>query len=79
VFQYIFCSGGKIKTVEDEAATKDDIEIGDDDMTKDWNHGLMMITKSRGENEQQRKGNDDNSQTHGELQAIQVIPHLATH
>jgi hypothetical protein len=31
--------------VEDEAATKDDIEVGDDDMTKDWNHGLMMIRK----------------------------------
>jgi hypothetical protein len=45
VFQYIFCSGGKIKTVEDEAATKDGIEVGDDDMTKDWNHGLMMIRK----------------------------------
>jgi hypothetical protein len=45
VFQYIFCSGGK-KTVEDEAATKDGIEVGDDDMTKDWNHGLMMIRKS---------------------------------
>jgi hypothetical protein len=36
----------KIKTVEDEAATKDDIEVGDDDMTRDWNHGLMMIRKS---------------------------------
>jgi hypothetical protein len=46
VFQYIFCSVGKIKTVEDEAATKDGIEVGDDDMTKDWNHGLMMIRKS---------------------------------
>jgi hypothetical protein len=39
VFQYIFCSIGKIKTVEDEAATKDGIEVGDDDMTKDWIHG----------------------------------------
>jgi hypothetical protein len=46
VFQYIFCSGGKIKTVEDETTTKDGIEVGDDDMTKDWNHGLMMIRKS---------------------------------
>jgi hypothetical protein len=65
VFHYIFCSVGKIKTVEDEAgvsvhflfwrknktvedeaATKDGIEVGDDDMTKDWNHGLMMIRKS---------------------------------
>jgi hypothetical protein len=46
VFQYIFCSGGKIKTVEDEGAIKDDIEVGDDDMTKDWNHGLMMIRKT---------------------------------
>jgi hypothetical protein len=36
-------SGGKRKTVEDYAATKDDIEVGDDDMTKDWSHGLMMI------------------------------------
>jgi hypothetical protein len=32
--------------VEDEAATKDGIEVGDDDMTKDWKHGLMMIRKS---------------------------------
>jgi hypothetical protein len=31
--------------VEDKAATKDGIEVGDEDMTKDWNHGLMMITK----------------------------------
>jgi hypothetical protein len=46
VLQYIFCSGGKIKNVEDEAATKDVIEVGDDDMAKDWNHGLMMIRKS---------------------------------
>jgi hypothetical protein len=46
VFQYIFYSGGKIKTVEDESATKDGIEVGDDDMTKDWNHGLMTIRKS---------------------------------
>jgi hypothetical protein len=46
VFQYILCSGGKIKTVEDEAATKDGIEVGVDDMTKDWNHGLMMIRRS---------------------------------
>jgi hypothetical protein len=29
----------KEKTVEDVAATKDGIEVGDDDMTKDWNHG----------------------------------------
>jgi hypothetical protein len=78
VFQYIFCSGGKIKTVEDEATTKDGIEVGDDDMTKDWNHGLMMIRKSWGENEQQRQGSEDDSQTRGELQAIQVLPHLAT-
>jgi hypothetical protein len=42
----IFCSGGKIKIVEDEAVTKDGIEVGDDDMTKDRNHGLMMIRKS---------------------------------
>jgi hypothetical protein len=46
VFQYIFYSGGKIKTVEDEAETKDGIEVGDDDRTKDWNHGLMTIIKS---------------------------------
>jgi hypothetical protein len=46
VFQYILCFGGKIKTVEDEAATKDGIEVSDDDMTKDWNHGLMMIRKT---------------------------------
>jgi hypothetical protein len=38
----MLCSGGKRKTVEDEAATKDDFEVGDDDMMKDWNHGLMM-------------------------------------
>jgi hypothetical protein len=36
----------KIKTVENEATTKDDIEVGDDDMTNDWNHSLMMIRKS---------------------------------
>jgi hypothetical protein len=42
----MFCSERKRKTVEDEATTKDDIEIGDDDMTKDWNHGLMMIRRS---------------------------------
>jgi hypothetical protein len=42
----MFCSGGKIKTVEDEAATKDGIEVDDDDMTKDWNHVLMMIRRS---------------------------------
>jgi hypothetical protein len=32
--------------MEDEEATKDDIEVRDDDMTKDWNHGLMMTRKS---------------------------------
>jgi hypothetical protein len=48
VFQYIFCSGEKIKTVKDEAATKDGIKVGDDDMTKDWNHELMMIKKVEG-------------------------------
>jgi hypothetical protein len=32
--------------VEDEAATKDGIEVGVDDVMKDWNHGLMMIRKS---------------------------------
>jgi hypothetical protein len=42
----MLCSGGKRKTVEDEAATKDGIEVGDEDMTKDWNHGLMMIRRS---------------------------------
>jgi hypothetical protein len=42
----MFCSGGKRKTVEDEAVTKDDIEVSDDDMTKDWNHGLIMIRRS---------------------------------
>jgi hypothetical protein len=47
-------------------------------MTKDWNHGLMMIRKSWGKNEKQRQGSEDDSQTHGELQAIQVLPHLAT-
>jgi hypothetical protein len=41
----MFCSAGKRKTMEDEAATKDGIEVGDDDMTKDWNHGLMIITR----------------------------------
>jgi hypothetical protein len=35
-----------MKTVEDEAATKDGIEVSDDNMTKDWNHGLMMTRKS---------------------------------
>jgi hypothetical protein len=39
----MICSGSKGKIVEDEAETKDDIEVGNDDMTKDWNHGLMMI------------------------------------
>jgi hypothetical protein len=34
------------KTVEDEVATKDGIEVGDDNMTKDWNHGLMIIRRS---------------------------------
>jgi hypothetical protein len=42
----MFCSGGKRNTMEDEAATKDNNEVGDDDMTKDWNHGLMMIRRS---------------------------------
>jgi hypothetical protein len=32
--------------VEDEAVTKDGIEVGDDDMTKDWNQDLMMIRRS---------------------------------
>jgi hypothetical protein len=36
----------KEKTVEDVAATKDGIEVGDDDITKDWNHGLTMIRRS---------------------------------
>jgi hypothetical protein len=36
----------KEKTVEDEAATKDGIEVGADDMMKDWNHSLMMIRRS---------------------------------
>jgi hypothetical protein len=31
--------------VKDEAATKAGIEVGDDDMTKDWNHGLMIIKR----------------------------------
>jgi hypothetical protein len=47
-------------------------------MTKDWNHNLTMIRKSWEKNEQQMQGSEDNSQTHGELQAIQVLPHLAT-
>jgi hypothetical protein len=42
----MFCSGGKRKTVEDEAATKDDIEVSDDNVMKDWNHGLMIIRRS---------------------------------
>jgi hypothetical protein len=42
----MFCFGGKRKIVEDEATTKDGIEVGDDDMMKDWNHGLMMIRRS---------------------------------
>jgi hypothetical protein len=42
----MFYSGGKRKTVEDEAARKDGIEVCDDDTTKDWNHGLMMIRRS---------------------------------
>jgi hypothetical protein len=42
----MLCSGGKRKIVEDESATKDGIEVSDDDVTKDWNHGLMMIRRS---------------------------------
>jgi hypothetical protein len=42
----MFCFGGKRKSLEDEAATKDDIKVGDDDITKGWNHGLMMIRRS---------------------------------
>jgi hypothetical protein len=42
---FIFWRKNK-KNVEDEAAIKDDIEVGDDDMTKDWNHGLMITRKS---------------------------------
>jgi hypothetical protein len=43
----MFCSGSKRKTVEDEAATRTGWnEVGDDDMMKDWNHGLMMIRRS---------------------------------
>jgi hypothetical protein len=34
----------KRKFVEDEATTR--TEVGDDDMMKDWNHGLMIIRKS---------------------------------
>jgi hypothetical protein len=42
----MFCSGGKRQTVEDETATKDDIEVGDDNVMKDWNHGLMIRRRS---------------------------------
>jgi hypothetical protein len=42
----MFYSESKRKIVKDESATKDGMEVGDDDMTKDWNHGLMMIRKS---------------------------------
>jgi hypothetical protein len=35
----------KEKTVEDEAATRM-MEVGDDDMTKNWNHDLMIIIRS---------------------------------
>jgi hypothetical protein len=38
----MFCSRSKRKTVDDEAATKDNIEVGDDNVMKDWNHGLMI-------------------------------------
>jgi hypothetical protein len=41
----MFCSRGKRKTLEDEAATKDGIVVGDDGMTKDCNHGLMIIRR----------------------------------
>jgi hypothetical protein len=41
----MFCSVSKRKTVEDEAATRT-MEVGDDDMTKDWNHGFMIIIRS---------------------------------
>jgi hypothetical protein len=46
VFQNMFCSRSKRKNVEDEAVTKDGIEVGGDDMTKDWNHGLMIIRRN---------------------------------
>jgi hypothetical protein len=45
VLQYMFCSRSKRKTVEDEAGTKDGIEVEDDNMIKDWNHGLMIIRR----------------------------------
>jgi hypothetical protein len=35
----------KEKTMEDESATRT-MEVGDDDMTKDWNHGSMIIRRS---------------------------------
>jgi hypothetical protein len=40
----MFCSGSKGKAVEDETATKT-MQVGDDDMTKDWNHGSMIIRR----------------------------------
>jgi hypothetical protein len=42
----MFCAGSKSKTVEDEAATKDGIDVCNDYMMKDWNHGLMLIRRS---------------------------------
>jgi hypothetical protein len=41
------------------------MEVGDDDMMKDWNHGLMIIRKSWMTTEIQRQGSEDDSQTHG--------------
>jgi hypothetical protein len=55
---------------------KDGMEVGDDNMAKDWNHGLLKWWRT---NESQRS--EDDSQTHGNrgLLAIKVLPHLATH
>jgi hypothetical protein len=33
----------------------DGMEVGDDDMTKDWNHGLMIIRRGWMTNESQRQ------------------------
>jgi hypothetical protein len=43
-FSTCFVLEVKEKTVEDEAATRT-MEVGDDDMTKDWNHGSMIIRR----------------------------------
>jgi hypothetical protein len=41
------------------------MEVSDEDMKKDWNHGLMIIRGSWGTTKQQREGSEYDFQTHG--------------